>query len=473
MTATHDYDVIVIGSGPGGYVCAIRAAQLGARVAVVEKDRAGGVCLNVGCIPTKTLIRSSEVYRLVKSAGEFGVKVDGIGLDYAAAAARKDKVVSALTRGVLSLFKANGIEFIEGQAMLLGQGKVRVKTAGGSPEISAGRIIIATGSRPVEVPVAPFDGERVISSTEAVGLTSLPQRLIVVGGGYIGCEIALLMRDLDVEVCLVELMDRLLPIGDEDCSKEIFKALKRRGMDIRLGTKLEKVETGKSGVRAQLSDGKSVEGDRVLICVGRAANSAGLGLEAAGVRTDGRGVILVDDQLRTSAPNVYAIGDVTGKIQLAHVASAQGIVAAEHALGRVSARMDYRVVPSVVFTSPEVASVGLTEAQAKESVGNIKIGMFSFRGLGKAMAAGEQDGWVKVIADAGTGELLGLHIVGAHASEMIAEGAVALRLEATLHELARTIHAHPTLPEALMEAAEAALGQAIHLPPALKKTPAA
>jgi dihydrolipoamide dehydrogenase len=470
MSTQHDYDLAVIGSGPGGYVCAIRAAQRGAKVVVIERDRVGGVCLNVGCIPTKTLIRSAEVYSLARQAGDFGVTVGEVGFDYAKVAARKEKVLETLRGGVRSLFKANGIEYVAGTARLAGQHRVSVAGGEGEAELSAAKIVLATGTRPAELPVAPFDGERIVSSSEVVGWTALPESIVVVGGGYIGCELALLLAQFDVKVTVVELMDRLLPVGDADCSKEVLKSLKRRKVGVHLGVKLEEVKAGKSGVKARLSGGKTLEADVCLVSVGRRANTEDLGLEAAGLQADERGIVAVDECLRTRSAHIYAIGDITGKIQLAHVASAQGMVAAEHLTGRATARMDYRVVPSVVFTSPEVASVGMTEAEAKEACGGkLKVGRFAFRGLGKGLASGETEGWVKVIADGATNELLGLHIVGAHASEMLAEGAMALELEATLEELAETIHAHPTLPEALMEAAEAALGRAIHMPPAPKK----
>jgi len=470
MTDEYDFDIAVIGSGPGGYVCAIRAAQLGARAAVIEKAAPGGICLNLGCIPTKTLIRSAEVHNIVKNSSEFGIQADLKGFDYAQVAQRKDKVVKTLTSGVLMLLKSNGVEYIKGSATITGRHAIGVEGDGARKDISASRIVVATGAHPIGLPFAKFNGATVIDSADAVNLTELPEKLIIVGGGYIGCEFAFLMSSFGTQVTVVEMMDGVLPNSDDDCSKEVLKALKKQKINVLLGTTLQKLDAVEDGVTAELSGGKKLQADKALVCVGRRPNSAGIGLESAGVDLDEKGNIIVDEHMMTSCPNIYAIGDVTGKIQLAHVASAQAIVAAEHATGHIDASMDYRVVPAIVFTAPEVASVGLSESDARELLGdNARVGKYQFRGLGKALASGETTGWVKVVADAETDEIMGVHVVGAHASEMIGEGALALQLEATLPEVARTIHAHPTFPEAFMEAAEAAMGISIHLPPAMQK----
>ena len=455
------YDVVVIGSGPGGYVAALRAAQLGKKACVVERTSLGGVCLNRGCIPTKALTHSAEVCALVRRGGEIGIEAGEPKVNFAKMQANKDAVVDRLRRGVAGLLKHAGVEVLMGEGRLADRKKVAVKLSGGGEDVvEADKVILATGSDPARPKFLPFDGQRVITSDEALRLEKLPASVFILGGGYIGCEFASIFAQLGVQVTVVEMLDSLLPTMDPDVGAEIAKALKRQKAKVSVKTKLEALEAGESGVRARLADGKSVEAELALICVGRTLLSDGLGLEAAGVKVD-KGAIAVDDHCETSAAGIYAIGDVTGKMLLAHVATAQALVAAEHAAGQAS-RMDYRCVPAAVFTSPEVGTVGLTEAEAVKAGYKAKSAKFSFQALGRAVAIGETAGFAKIVADEATGQVLGVHVVGAHASDVIAEGALAVALQATVRELAHTVHAHPTLPEAVMEAARVWLGQAIH-----------
>lgn len=457
------YDIVVVGSGPGGYVAALRAAQLGKRVCVVERGALGGVCLNRGCIPTKALAHAAEVCALARRGPELGIQTGEVAVDMARVQERVAGVVGRLSRGVGGLLKRAGVTVLEGTGRLAGRKKVAVALAAGGEEVlDAAKVIIATGSEPARPQGIPFDGERVITSDEALRLTRLPASVLILGGGYIGCEFASIFAQFGVQVTVVEMLDRLLPTLDADVAAEVTKALKKLRVSVRAGTKLEGVAAGESGgIEAALSDGSRVPAELALVCVGRKLNSAGLGLEEAGVKVED-GAIVVDEHCETSAAGVYAIGDVTGKLLLAHVASAQGIVAAEHAAGK-NAAMDYRCVPAAVFTNPEAATVGMTEMDAAAAGHKVKTARFPLQALGRAVAMGETGGFAKLVADEATGQVLGVHLVGAHASDVVAEAAMAVRLEATVGELARTIHAHPTLPEAIMEAARAWLGQGIHV----------
>jgi dihydrolipoamide dehydrogenase len=431
------YDVAVVGTGPGGYVAAIRAAQRGAKVAVIEKNALGGVCLNVGCIPTKTLIYSAELYRKMQHAADYGLKVDGASFDMKAMVARKNKVVATNTGGMDTLVHATSI-------------------------------IIATGGRPAQLPGLEFNGKTVIGSTDALELTELPKRIGVIGAGAIGAEFACIWNALGAEVTLIEAMPHVLPREDEDLSKRLAAGLKRKGIDIRTSTKVQELKHTKGGVTLTLEGAKAgdVEVDLVLVGIGLECNSEVVTrTPGLGVQTGPRGGILVDERMETTVPGIYAIGDVTNKTWLAHGASAEGIVAATNATGG-NRHMNYRVVPSCTFTSPEVASVGLTETQAKAEGYNVKTGTFLFAGNGRAHAMGETEGLVKIVGDAATDQLLGLHIMGAEAGELIAAGAMAMSLEATVEEIAHTIHTHPTLAEAIMEAAEDYYGEGIHTRPA-------
>lgn len=450
------YDVVVIGGGPGGYVAAIRAAQLGAKVCLVEKGRLGGTCLNRGCIPTKALWECGRLMEDIRRAGEFGVMVPAPGMDFAKVKERMAGVVDTLNKGVAMLLKKNKVEVKEGTGRLKSSRVVCV----GDGEISTDKIVLATGSRPAAPKAFPIDGKKVITSDEALQLASLPKSVLIVGGGYIGAEFASFLHAFGVEVTVVEALDRLLPLQDEDVSKELFKAFKKQKLGVHVKTNVDSMTVGDRGVTASLSSGKSVEAEIALICVGRVPCTEGLGLETVGIETK-KGSIEIDEHCRTAVPGIYAIGDITGKPQLAHVASAQAKVAVAHACGR-RAKMDYRVIPSCVFAQPEIGTVGLTEQQAKDAGIEVKCAKFSYRGLGRAIAGGEIEGFFKLIGDAKTGELVGAHIVGAHASDLIAEMALAIKLEATVEDVAETIHAHPTLSEGLMECAEVWLDRPIH-----------
>lgn len=462
------YDVCVIGGGPGGYVAALRASQLGAQVALVEEGELGGVCLNVGCIPTKALMRSAEVYDTVRRVQEFGIVVEGqVALNWAAIQKRKERVVRLHTRGVESLLKKAGVSVWAGRGRLVsGRGasrfEVEVALQGGAERLQAAQVIVATGARPVYLPLPGFDLPGVLDSTGALALDSLPQRMLIVGGGVIGCEFAAILATLGVQVTVVEMLDRLLPMMDADVSDEIARRFKRSKIEMYLSSRANSISKAGDALAVSLT---TFEGerelvvDKVLVSVGRRANVENLGLEEAGVKVE-RG-IPVDERMQTNVPGLYAVGDVTARWWLAHVAYKEGVVAAENACGH-PARMDYGCVPSCVFTDPEVASVGLTEAQAREQGYDVMVGMFPFAANAKASIYGDRQGFVKVVSESRHGEILGLHIVGPHASDLILEGGLALSMEATLDEIDATIHAHPTLGETIAEAVLAARGQALH-----------
>ena len=457
------YDIVVVGAGPGGYVAAIRAAQLGAQCAVVEREFVGGTCLNWGCIPTKALIKSGRVAALARAAADFGVRVSGVEVDYAAMAARKDKVVAIQRAGIEGLFKARKIDLVRGTGRLVSPNRVEVTAGDGSKQtIEWAKVILATGSEPARPKVFAFDGDRVLTSQDAVAKTAVGKSVIVVGAGFIGCEYAALYSNLGLDVTVVELLGSVLSTMDEDIIKEMSRAFRKRKIKVRTGVKVESVAAEGAGAAAVLEGGDRLAADFALISVGRRPVTYDLGLEAAGVKAE-RGYVAVDEHCRTSVPDVYAVGDMTGKQQLAHVASAQGVVAAEHIMGRSSA-MDYSTVPACVFTDPEVGTVGLSEREAREKGVDCRVGRFQFRALGKAHAEGEIDGFVKVIGDGGTGRLVGVHIVGPGASDMVAEAAAVMKLGATADEVIEVIHAHPTLPEAFKEAVENLQGRAIHVP---------
>jgi len=455
------YDLVVIGSGPGGYVAALRASQLGLKAAVVERDALGGVCLNRGCIPTKALCHSAELFAAIRHADAVGIHASDVSLDFAAMMANKDAVVRKLNSGVAFLLKRAKVDVVGGTGRLAGRRQVAVALSdGGETTLEADRIIVATGSEPARPGYIPFDSPRVMTSDEALGLAELPESVFILGGGYIGCEFASIFAQLGSRVTVVEMLDGLLPLMDPDVGTAIAKAFKKLRIKVHTGTKMESLDATDAGVTATLEGGKTVEASYALICVGRRMLSDGLGLDEVGVEVED-GAIVIDEHCETSVAGIYAIGDVTGKMQLAHVASAQGIVAAECAAGQDST-IDYRCVPAAVFTNPEVGNVGLTEPEAAEAGHQVKTAVFPLQALGRAIALGETAGFAKVVADERTGEVLGVHLVGPHASDVIAEGALAIGLEATVSELATTIHAHPTLPEAVMEAARSWLGQDIH-----------
>jgi len=462
MAQRYEFDIAVIGGGPAGYVAAIRASQLGAKTALIEKSHLGGVCTNLGCIPTKALIHAARAMLQAQSARPLGLEAEGLRLDFSRTARHRDQVVARLRSGVESLLKANRVELRRGEASFADDHTLLVKTQGGQGRLCAARILIATGATPAELPEAPFDGERVIDSSAAVSLEELPESLLIVGAGYIGCEFASAFVTFGVKVTIVEALDRVLPLMDEDCAREVFKLLKKQGATVYTSTKIVKVEKQKGRLKAVLSNGKQATVQKMLVSIGRRPCTEGLGLEAVGVRTDAQGAVTVNQHMQSSVPHIYAIGDVNGGTQLAHVASQEGLVAAAHATGALSAKMDWRVVPACAFTFPEIASVGMTEEQAKKQAAEVTVKRFPLRALGKAQVDGAVEGFVKVIADARTGELLGVHIASTEASTLIAEAALALKLEATAEELASTIHAHPTYPESLREACDAAVGLPIN-----------
>lgn len=461
-----EYDVAVIGAGPGGYVAAIRCAQRGAKVAVVERRHLGGVCLNVGCIPTKTLIHTAELYRKMRHAEDYGLKVKDLRVDMAALIQRKNKVVDINTGGIAALFKANGIAHIAGEAVVSAPGRIRV----GKEEIAAKKIIIATGGRPAQLKGLEFNGKTIIGSTRALEMTDIPKRIAVIGAGALGAEFACIWNAFGAEVTLIEAMPTLLPREDEELTKRLEPVFKKRGIDVRVGTKVAKVEHRDKGVRLQLEGKKEgqLDVDMVLVAVGLECNSEVVTqTPSLGIKVGPRGGILVNERLESTVPGIYAIGDVIDKTWLAHGASAEAIVAATNATGG-NRKMDYRVVPACNFTSPEVASVGLTEKKARDQGYNVKVGRFMYAGNGRAHAIGETDGMVKIVGDAATDELLGVHIMSAEAGEMIAAAALAMSMEATVEEIVHTIHTHPTLSEAILEAAEDYYGLGIHSRPKKK-----
>lgn len=458
-------NVAIVGAGPGGYIAAIRAAQLGARVTVVEDHEVGGTCLNRGCIPTKTMIATTELLARCREFDKFGITLNGgFSPDLGKIIERKNRVVGTMVKGIRGLFKSRGISIIEGRGVLVSPREISVTGAEGKvASLGADAIIIATGSSPAELPQLPFDGKRIISSKEALELTAAPGSLIILGAGAIGCEFACIYRELGSEVTMVEMADRAVAAEDREISALLEKELRKKKIRLFTNTKVDKVDLLKEAVTLTLSDGRELTAEKVLVSAGRRPNTYGIGLETAGVGKGDRGEILTDEKMRTSLPGVYAAGDVTGAMMLAHVASAQGIVAAENIMG-IESVMRYNAVPSAIFTSPEIASVGLREHQAVEKGLSVKTGHFQFRTLGKAHAIGEISGFIKLVADATSDVLLGAHIIGPHASDLIHEAALAVRKGLTSEDIAGTIHAHPTLAEGLMEAAMDVFGEAIHNP---------
>jgi dihydrolipoamide dehydrogenase len=456
----------IIGSGPGGYVAAIRAAQKGARVTVIESAEVGGTCLNWGCIPTKTLIASAEALKHMHNASDLGIDVSGdVSPNLAKIRDRKDKVVSTQVKGIRSLFKSWGVNLIEGRGSLISPDVVRVVQKDGTTmDVKSDKVIVATGSRPAKIPGFPFDGENVITSDEAVGLANIPKTLLIIGAGVIGSEFAFIYRTFGAEVTMVELMPRAISTEDEEMSEIIERELKKAKIKLLTNVKVDKVEKGADGLMAvTLSNGQVLKVEQVLVSIGRSMNSEDLGLEVLGINKGKRGEITVNERMETNVPGIFAIGDVTGNIMLAHVASHQGLVAVENALGG-NAVMDYHCVPAGIFTMPEIGSVGLREWGAREKGIKYRVGRFQFRGLGKAHAMGEIVGMAKIIAEESTDKVLGVHICGSHATDIIHEGALAIKMGATAKQLGSMIHAHPTLSEAVMEAAEDVHRIAIHVP---------
>ncbi len=459
------YDIVFIGGGPGGYVGAIRAARLGLKVALVEKEKVGGTCLIRGCIPTKTLVTHAAVVDTIKRAKEFGVTVDHFTINYNAMKERKDSVVKSLCQGVTFLVKSHGVDLIEGEASFLSPKEIKV-LGKQNVSIEAESIVIATGSSAMTLPIAPIDRHKIHDSTSILEITTLPKSLVILGGGYIGCEFASLFAALGVKITVVEFFPGIVWAQGQTVSDFLGKSFEKKGITLKCNVKAEKCELKEEGVSIQLSDGSHVEAEMCLVAVGRKPYTENLNLSQVGVGMH-NGFISVNDRMQTDVSGIYAIGDVTGKSMLAHVASHQGIVAAENAAG-ISVAMDYTAVPAVIFTHPEIATVGYTLEQAQKAHLDAKKDSFPFAALGKAKASGDTEGFVELISEKKTGKILGACVVGHEASNLIAEVTLAMQQELTLESLAETIHAHPTLAESWMEAAHLALGAPLHLPPKQK-----
>lgn len=469
--------ITILGAGPGGYVAAVRAAQLGAEVTLVERDNPGGTCLNRGCIPSKVMKTSAELLERFKRSGEFGIRTDASAVvDMALLMERKRKVVDTQVKGIFGLLKHHDIRYVSGKGVATGPGKLSVSTSDGqSVDVTWDRLIVATGSEPMNIPAFPFDGKNVISSNEALELAEVPESMLIVGGGVIGCEFASIYAAFGSKVAIVEALPRLLPLPaiDGDCSKIIQREMKKRKIRFMVDKTVENV--GDSGGELKVTVGPSPFAEKkdakrtvetvqkVLVCIGRSSNAREIGLDTIGVETDEKGWIAVNERMETNVPGVYAIGDVLGpsKVMLAHVASAEGAVAAENAMGKNRA-MNYDAIPGAIFTMPEVANVGLTEARAKENGIDVKCSTVLFRAIGKPHVIGEIAGQAKIVSDAGTGKVLGVHIVGPHATDLIAEGALAVETECSVDDIAKTIHAHPTLAEIMSETAFKSVGRSLH-----------
>ena len=453
-----DYDVVVIGAGPGGYVGAIRAAQLGLKTAIVEKEFLGGICLNVGCIPSKSLLKNAEVaHTLRERADEFGFSFDNLKLDYAKAVDRSRKVSKRLVQGVGFLMKKNNIDVYTGRGKLESANKVVVTLADGkTEELNTKNVILATGSYAAAIPGVKVDGEKILTFWEAILQTRQPKSVVIIGAGAIGMEFATIWNSYGVKVTIVEMLPRILPLEDEEVSTELAKAFKKRGVEILTGTKVLGIETTDKGVKVKVSDGATelvLEAEQTLVAIGFKPNTADLGLEAAGVKLTERGFVEIDDRMATNVPGIWAIGDVTGKLLLAHVASAMAVICAENIAGVETRTLDYTMMPRATYSHPQVASFGYTEAQAKEKGYEVKVGRFPFQPNGKALGLGDYVGWVKIVTDAQYGEILGAHMIGPDVSELLPELTLAQNMELTAAEIAHNVHAHPTLSEAVMEAA--------------------
>ncbi len=464
----ENFDVVVIGAGPAGYVAAIRAAQLKQKVAIVDKQWLGGVCLNVGCIPSKSLLKNAEVAHTLRERGkEFGFSFDNLKLDYSVAVKRSRQNSDRLTKGVGFLMKKNNITVFMGEAHLTKPTTVTVKDKDGKlAELSAKNIIVATGATAAVPGAWKVDGAKVVSYLEAILQEKLPKSVIIIGSGAIGVEFATVWSSYGVDVTIVEMLPRLVPLEDEEVSKELEKEFKKRGIKCLVGNKVESVEATSSGVKVTVSaDGKTtpLEAEQALVAIGFRPNSKGLGLEEVGVKINERGFVEINEKMQTNVKNIYAIGDVTGKLMLAHVGSAMGIVAAENIANAETVILDYEMMPRATYCQPQIASFGLTEAQAKERGHNIKIGRFPFQANGKALGLGDYAGWVKIVVDEKYGEILGAHMIGPEVTELLPELTLAHMMELTPHEIARNVHAHPTLSEVIMEAAHGADGTPIHI----------
>ncbi|MBN2146818.1 MAG: dihydrolipoyl dehydrogenase [Anaerolineales bacterium] len=463
-----DYDAIVIGAGPAGYVCAIRLAQLGQKTAIIEKQWMGGVCLNVGCIPSKALLKNAEVAHTLRERGkDFGFSFENLQLDYSAAVKRSRQVSSRLTKGVGFLMKKNNIDVYMGTAKLTAPGSIEVSLEDGkTAALNAKNMIIATGASASAPKAWKIDGEKILTYWEAILQEKQPASVIVIGSGAIGVEFSTIWNSYGVDVTIVEMLPRLVPLEDEEVSTELAKAFQKRKIKALTGHKVESIETTEKGVRVKVSSEgaeKILEAEQALVAIGFTPNSHGLGLEEAGVKISERGFIEIDERMSTNVPGIWAIGDVTGKLMLAHVGSAQGIVCAENIARVETVKLDYEMMPRATYSQPQVASFGLTEAQARERGYQIKVGRFNFQANGKALGLGDYAGWVKIITDEKYGEILGAHMIGPEVTELLPELTIAQMMELTTAEIARNVHAHPTLSEVLMEAAHAAEGHAIQM----------
>jgi len=455
------YDLIVLGSGPGGYVAAIRASQLGLKTAIVEREKLGGICLNWGCIPTKALLRTSEINHYLTHASAYGLSAEKVGFDLAKIVDRSRKVAGQLNAGVKGLMKKNKVTVVEGDGVLTGKGILSVTKDGAKTELKAKHIIVATGARARDLPFAKADGKRIWTYRHAMVPAEMPSKLLVIGSGAIGVEFASFYSDMGAEVTIVEMLDRILPVEDEDVSAFVHKALTKQGMKLHVSSGVDKLETGPDGVKATLKGGAVETFSHAIVAIGIVPNSETIGLEALGVKTD-RGHILVDGFARTNVEGIYAIGDVTGPPWLAHKASHEGVVCVEAIAGKKPHPFETWNIPGCTYSRPQVASVGLTEAKAKEGGRKVKVGKFPFIGNGKAIALGEAEGFIKTVFDEATGELLGAHMVGAEVTELIQGYAIARQLETTEAELMHTVFPHPTLSEMMHESVLDAYGRALH-----------
>lgn len=463
-----NFDVVVIGAGPGGYVSAIRASHNGLKTAIVDKQWLGGVCLNVGCIPSKSLLRNADLAFLLRNrADEFGVSFDHLQLDYSSAVKRSRDVSQRLTKGVGFLMRKNNIEVLMGSAKLASKNQVSVTLEDGSEEILEARhIIIATGARSFTPPAWGLDGEKVLSYTEAILQEKLPASVVIIGAGAIGAEFSTIWNSYGAEVHLVEMLPQILPLEDAEVSKELEKAFKKAGIKVMAGRKVESIEKTEDGVSVTISGGDGdevIEAEQALVAIGFRPNTEGLGLEEAGVALDEKGNVIIDEKMATNVPGIWAIGDVTGKLLLAHVASTQGIICSDSIAGKKTHPLNYKMVPRATYCHPQVASFGMTETEAKEAGHDVKVGNFPFRPNGKALGMAETTGFVKIVADAQYGEIFGAALIGPDVSELLPELTLAQKMELTAEDIANNIHVHPTLSETLMEAAEALIGKPIHM----------
>ncbi len=463
-----DYDVIVIGAGPGGYVCAIRASQLGLKTAIIDKQWLGGVCLNVGCIPSKALLKNAEIAHTLREKGkEFGFSFDNLKLDFSVAARRSRQVSDRLVKGVGFLMKKNKIDVHMGAAKVTGRDTVTVTAADGNvSELKTKNIVVATGASVAVPPGWTIDGEKVVTYLEAILQEKLPKSAVIIGAGAIGVEFATVWNSYGVDVTVVEMLPRLVPLEDEEISTELARAFQRRKIASLVGHKVSSLEATESGVEVKVqgeSGEKTLQAEQALVAIGFKPNGRGLGLEEVGVKLTERGAVEIDDRMATNIPGIWAIGDVTAKVMLAHVGSAQGIVCAENIAGVETVKLDYEMMPRATYCQPQVASFGITEAQAKERGHEVKVGRFPFQANGKALGLGESAGWVKIVTDAKFGEILGAHMIGPEVTELLPELTLAQMMELTPAEIARNVHAHPTLSETLMEAAHGVEGHAIHI----------